>query len=87
MISYRNSFKEEIEDYDLPEWFQWSCEQISYMFPKAHCIECVQMSWKFAWFKVNYPEVYNKTYNEYKRRWEEEDKQENTLRMRRLVFW
>ena len=41
-----------------PDWYIWSCEQIQYMFPRAHVVAIMQEAWRFGWFKVYYPEEY-----------------------------
>lgn len=40
------------------DWFIWSCEQIMYLFPRAHSISYMYMSMRMAWFLLNYPKEY-----------------------------
>ena len=49
-----------LEYLDLPEWFIPYAEKIQYMFPKAHNVESLRTSLTFMWYKINYPEAFNK---------------------------
>ena len=46
----------------LPKWYIAACEKIKYMFPKAHAVAYVMMSFRIAYYKVNFPEAFYASY-------------------------
>ena len=54
--------EEYMRSFNIPEWYIESCKKIKYMFPKAHAVAYVMMSYRIAYFKVHYPEAFYATY-------------------------
>ena len=54
--------EEYMRSFNIPEWYIESCKKIKYMFPKAHAVAYVMMSFRIAYFKVHYPEAFYATY-------------------------
>ena len=57
-----NEWKEDMLAHGIPDWYVWSCEQIKYMFPKAHAAAYVMMAYRIAYCKVYYPLAYYAAY-------------------------
>lgn len=51
-----------MKSHGVPDWYIWSCETLTYLFPRAHASAYVMMSIRMAWFKVNYPEAFYAAY-------------------------
>lgn len=50
---------------DAPEWFIYSCEHITYLFPRAQALSYVIVNMRLGWFMVNYPKEFETVMSEY----------------------
>jgi DNA polymerase-3 subunit alpha (Gram-positive type) len=59
----------------LPKWYVNSCNEILYIFPKAHAVIYTMMAFKIAYYKAHYPKEFYEAnfsvryagYDEYKK--------------------
>ncbi len=54
--------EELLSQHQVPGWYIESCKKIKYMFPKAHAVAYVMMSFRIAYYKVHYPEAFYASY-------------------------
>lgn len=48
--------------HNIPEWYINSCRKIWYLFPRGHSITYAQGYWKLIYYKVNYPDIFYRTF-------------------------
>ncbi|KXO16692.1 DNA polymerase III, alpha subunit [Clostridiales bacterium KA00134] len=54
--------QEAMKGLSLPPWYIDSCQKIKYMFPKAHAVAYVMLSFRIAYYKLFYPLAFYATY-------------------------
>lgn len=54
--------EENMKKLPLPDWYIPSCKLIKYMFPRAHAAAYLTMSFRVAYYKMHYPEVFYAVY-------------------------
>lgn len=59
------NWKKQLQEAGAPDWYIWSCEQIRYLFPRAHSVSYMYMTMRLGWFKVHYPDEFNAVMKEY----------------------
>ncbi|MBR6700977.1 MAG: PolC-type DNA polymerase III [Firmicutes bacterium] len=58
----KEEYAEVMMENGVPEWYLESCRRIQYMFPKAHAVAYVMMSYRIAYFKIYYPLAFYASY-------------------------
>lgn len=58
----KDDYVDLMREKNVPEWYIQSCNTIKYMFPKAHAVAYVMMSFRIAYFKVHEPKAFYATF-------------------------
>ena len=53
-------YEDALKDIGVPDWYIESMKKIRYLFPKAHSVEYMIDSFKLLWYKLNYPNEFQK---------------------------
>lgn len=56
------SMEREMRAHEIPIWFIDSCKKIKYMFPRAHAVAYVMMSFRVAYYKFHHPLAFYAVY-------------------------
>lgn len=70
---------------NVPSWYLNSCNRISYMFPKAHAVAYVLMSFRIAHYKVYHPLAFYASY--FSTKVEDFDAENMTKGIERVLFF
>lgn len=65
-VKWQN-WKRQLIDAGASDWFVWSCEQIRYLFPRAHAISYLIMTMRLGWYKLHYPDDFDTVMKKYKK--------------------
>jgi len=53
-----DEMKQIMREENIPEWYISVCEQIRYLFPKAHAVTYTLIAWRLAYYMKYYPKEY-----------------------------
>ena len=59
-------YKQIMKEYNIDKNFIKECNNISYLISKSHCVSYAIVAFQIAWYKVHFPEIFNKVINELK---------------------
>ncbi|MDR1620714.1 MAG: PolC-type DNA polymerase III [Clostridiales bacterium] len=57
-----DAMRAEMRMHGVPDWYIESCEKIKYMFPRAHAVAYVMMSFRVAYYKMHHPRAFYAVY-------------------------
>lgn len=58
-------YKQIMKEHNVPNWYIESCENINYLFPKAHIVNSVINNFRIAYYKVHYPKEFKRVISEF----------------------
>lgn len=57
-----NKYKDIMKKHNIPEWYINSCEKMDYLYPKAEIVSDLIIDYRLVWYKVHYPNEYDKAF-------------------------